>query len=135
MSSFGERLKRLRDKTGKTQAEVAAEISARFPDNQISQTGLSALENRDTAPRETVLRILSNYYHVSPTYFLEDQQKIEQERRSRRQRALEYINEISHGNTAHSSRVSAHSMRFRRRGDRIQEVLEKIEQERGAASE
>lgn len=71
--TFGEKLKFLRKKMDKSQTQVVGEIESMFPDKiRISQTALSALEQRDTAPREDVLDVLCKYYGVPITYFFEN---------------------------------------------------------------
>ncbi len=130
MSGFGERLKRLRNRTGKTQAEVAAEISEHFPKNKISQTGLSSLENRATAPREDVLSILAEYYGVRTNYFFAAE-KTDAEKHSQRSRALEYVDEVKRREIASTGRISAHASRFRQQGDPIQKVLDYLDEKEG----
>jgi transcriptional regulator with XRE-family HTH domain len=129
MTAFGERLRRLRSRTGKTQAKVAAEISELFPSNTLTQTGLSALENRETAPREAVLRVLSEYYGVPLSYFVENTDVKEEEQKARRRRALSYIEEIRKGQVKHAHYVSAHSTRHRRKSDPTQEVLDHLSEQ------
>jgi transcriptional regulator with XRE-family HTH domain len=71
--NFGERLLRLRKTLGKSQMQVAEEIEALFPNAiRMSQTTLSALEQRDSAPREDVIDVLCKYYNVPITYFFVD---------------------------------------------------------------
>lgn len=60
MSNFGELLRRLRG--NRSQREVAAEL-------QMPITTLSTLENQSAIPRGPVLKKLSAYYGVAPTYF------------------------------------------------------------------
>lgn len=62
MSSFGRRLKSLRNKTGKSQEEVSKEID-------IKQTRISFLERQEKAPKEDVVRLFAEYYSVPITYF------------------------------------------------------------------
>ena len=55
--SFGQKLRALRKKTGKSQTEVVWEIKQMFPNSiQISQASLSVLEQRATEPRERYSR-------------------------------------------------------------------------------
>jgi transcriptional regulator with XRE-family HTH domain len=82
---FGEKLKGLRLALGKSQAEVAREIAEMFEEIRISQTSLSALEQRDTAPRQEVLEVLAQYYSVPITYFFDSTPP------DRINRALEYL--------------------------------------------
>lgn len=77
MMTFGGRLKHLRKETGKSQAQVAREIAIFYPDATISQTYLSTLELRNTAPREEILNVLADYYKVGATYFLGGAEAIE----------------------------------------------------------
>jgi len=60
MPKFGELLRRLRG--GRSQREVAAELG-------MPVTTLSTLENQDSVPRGPVLRRLTEYFAVPPTYF------------------------------------------------------------------
>lgn len=69
--TFGERLRQLRKKAGKNQTTVANELNERYPDARVSQTTVSALEGRISAPREDVLRILAEYYDVPVGHFFE----------------------------------------------------------------
>ena len=71
VESFGQKLKDLRARIGKTQVEVSAEIAVMFPDIRISQTTLSAWEQRDSAPRGEVLEYLAQYFSVPQKYFFE----------------------------------------------------------------
>ena len=64
MTNFGERLRALRLERGKSQIDIADAIKARHPAMRISQTSLSALERRATAPRGEVLEILAEYFGV-----------------------------------------------------------------------
>lgn len=69
---FGERLKSLRRRTGKTQLEVAQALKLAHPDLAISQANVSHLEKRDLVPRPDVLKILADYFGVSVDYLLSD---------------------------------------------------------------
>jgi transcriptional regulator with XRE-family HTH domain len=69
--SFGQKLKHLRENSGKSQTKVVSELNENFPDFSISQTYLSALENKDSAPREELLEIFAEYFGVPITYFVE----------------------------------------------------------------
>jgi transcriptional regulator with XRE-family HTH domain len=70
---FGTKLRELRIRARKSQTEVANEISASFPNRvRMSQTTLSALEQREDAPREEILIILAEYYDIPITYFLNE---------------------------------------------------------------
>jgi transcriptional regulator with XRE-family HTH domain len=69
--SFGSKLRDLRKRLGKSQVEVVNELRRLFPEMRISQTALSALELRPTAPRGDVLDKLAQYYGVVETYFYE----------------------------------------------------------------
>jgi transcriptional regulator with XRE-family HTH domain len=69
---FGEKLKGLRIKSGKSQGEVVREMTVMFREQiRMSQSTLSALEQRETAPREDVLDILCKYYDVPIAYFFD----------------------------------------------------------------
>ncbi len=67
--NFGEKLKALRKQRGWTQVETTNRINQQWPDMRLSQTSLSALEQQETAPRETVLDPLSSFYGVSIMYW------------------------------------------------------------------
>lgn len=68
--TFGEILKELRKKTGKSQTEVAEEIAQMFPgEMRISQTTLSLLEQRSDPPRKDIIEMLAQYYEVPIGYF------------------------------------------------------------------
>lgn len=69
---FGDKLRELRKRTGKTQQMVVSEMSARYPDVRISQTTVSAWESRDSTPRGKVLAVICDYYGVQPAYFFDD---------------------------------------------------------------
>jgi transcriptional regulator with XRE-family HTH domain len=70
---FGEQLKALRVQSGKSQSEVVAEMQALFgAEAHISQSTLSALERRSTAPRGAVLERLTQYYNVPVSHFYRD---------------------------------------------------------------
>lgn len=62
VNTFGDKLKALRTKTGKSQATVAKELG-------ISQTYVAALELRDTPPKTKIVRLLVDYFKVNPSYF------------------------------------------------------------------
>ena len=63
-SKFGDTLRLLRKRTGKSQATIVDEIQARFPEANMSQTKLSDLERRPKAPAEPTLRVLAAYYGI-----------------------------------------------------------------------
>ena len=71
-SSFGKQLRRLRKWKGKSQAEVARELTTDYPGFTISQTNISHLERRIEAPREEVLSVLADYYGVPIEFFFKD---------------------------------------------------------------
>lgn len=60
MEKFGDLLRRLRG--SRSQREVAIEL-------EMPVTTLSTLENQEGVPRGPVLKKLSEYYGVPPTYF------------------------------------------------------------------
>jgi len=66
---FGQRLRKLRNNTGKSQGTVAREIRELFPNARMSPSNLSMLEKRDSVPRGAVLNILCRYYDVPLSYF------------------------------------------------------------------
>lgn len=71
-NDFGDKLRALRLKIGKSQSEVAQEIEELFGESiRMSQSTISALEQRETAPREDVLEVLAHYFHVPIMYFFE----------------------------------------------------------------
>jgi transcriptional regulator with XRE-family HTH domain len=88
--SFGTQIRALRQMVGKSQAEVASEIKAIFPETRISQTALSALEKQEKFPRQEVLEVLARYYGVSVGYFLNEQNAYDGERR-----ALAYLRSLT----------------------------------------
>lgn len=63
MNTFGERLREQRKQARQSQAALATALG-------IAQAYVSALEQRETAPREDVLRRLSNHFGVHMTYWL-----------------------------------------------------------------
>lgn len=69
MKSFGQKLKLLRMKTGKSQLEVSQEIILFYPESKLTQTNISRLERQESAPREDVLHVLAEYYGVDINYF------------------------------------------------------------------
>jgi transcriptional regulator with XRE-family HTH domain len=60
MSTFGERLRRLR--AGRSQKEIAESLG-------MPQTTLSTLENQQAVPRGDVLNRLAEFFGVAVTYF------------------------------------------------------------------
>lgn len=72
--SFGNRLRLLRRRTGKTQLEVAQELKVAYPNFAISQANVSHLERRDSAPRADVVKILADYFGVQPAYFVSEEE-------------------------------------------------------------
>jgi len=66
---FGEKLRDLRKSAKKSQTEMADEIAAQFPGLRISQTTLSALEQRTEPPRRNVVEVLADYFGISADYF------------------------------------------------------------------
>ena len=71
-NSFGKRLKTLRMGMGKTQLDIAEELTDRYPDFAISQANISHLERREAAPRNEMLTILADFFGVPISYFLRD---------------------------------------------------------------
>lgn len=86
MMAFGQRLKALRVDRGQSQAVVAQATG-------FTQTNLSALERRDTIPRESVVQKLAAYYNVPVTYFYETE-KQQQAGRNQIDLAKEYLREL-----------------------------------------
>ena len=70
--SFGSKLQRLRIRQGKSQREVANELTRLFAGFKISQANVSHLERRHDAPRQETLNILADYYGVQVDYFYRD---------------------------------------------------------------
>jgi transcriptional regulator with XRE-family HTH domain len=70
LSSFGEKLKRLREDNGETQEDIARLLS-------ISRTSISKYESGDREPDIETIKILSKHYRVSVDYIfgLNDIQK------------------------------------------------------------
>jgi len=64
--TFGQRLKMLRLNEGLSQAKLAVNLDG------ISQTYLSALEKRETAPRQEILEKLGRYFCVPIFYWYGD---------------------------------------------------------------
>jgi transcriptional regulator with XRE-family HTH domain len=62
---FGKRLRKLRERTGKSQQVMAAEFG-------VNQGTISALERRPKHPRGEMLEKLAAYYHVPETYFFDE---------------------------------------------------------------
>ena len=67
--SFGSKLQRLRLRQGKSQRDVANELTRLFADFKISQANVSHLERRHDAPRQEILNILGKYFGVPVEYF------------------------------------------------------------------
>jgi transcriptional regulator with XRE-family HTH domain len=95
-TNFGEKLRTLRKNLHKSQIEVVEEIERLFPDKiRISQTTLSALEQRASAPRQDVLEVLAQYYEVPITHFFES----ETERGEKVDRAKQYLETLKNRTT------------------------------------
>lgn len=69
--TFGKKLKHLRKQLGKTQVEVANEITEQNPHDPMSQARLSYLEGKTTAPRQDIIELFTKYYGVPVSYFFE----------------------------------------------------------------
>ncbi len=65
MANFGRRLRTLRKKLGKSQLEVAEDL-------KLQQTRISYWERLENAPKEQVVRLLTDYYSVPITFFYDD---------------------------------------------------------------
>lgn len=114
-NTFGERLKSLRRQTGKSQVEVATELAEMFPDIRMSQTTLSALEQRATAPRGEVLECLARYYNVPLKYFFEEENSADESRLAAARAYLEKLRSVSMTNAPNF----AHNSEHRRENDEI----------------
>ena len=90
--TFGEFLKDLRNAVGKTQGEVANEITQQNPENPMTQARLSYIENMETAPRQEILEILAAYYDVPISAFFQTKSKeLENNRKSQIKSYLESL--------------------------------------------
>lgn len=67
---FGKKIKHLRKARGITQEQMADEIRAQFPGVKMSQTTLSSLEMRRSAPRNEIVDMLSQYFQCNPMDFI-----------------------------------------------------------------
>ena len=65
MGTFGERLKYYRQRAGLSQPQFS-QLLTRLNGVGFSQTQISALEHRSTAPREDVVIALAEGLHISP---------------------------------------------------------------------
>lgn len=81
--TFGKQLKKLRHWKGKSQQEVAEELSANYAGFAISQTNISHLERRREAPRQELLSVLADYYGVSLEFFFQNPGDSYEERKPR----------------------------------------------------
>ena len=90
--TFGDRLRDLRKRAGKTQQELAGDLVGRFSEAglKVSQTTISAWEQRAFAPAEEKLRVLAEYFYVPVTYFVVPRRS----RAERMERARQYIEGI-----------------------------------------
>lgn len=101
-NSFGTRLKTLRMGTGKTQLEVAEELTERYPDFAISQANISHLERREAAPRNEVLTILADFFGVPTSYFLRDAEFSYEARKAKVSTYLDSLDHRVHGIVLHT---------------------------------
>lgn len=62
--NFGKKFRELREKTGKSQAEVAKDMG-------VSQSSVSGWELRSTVPRGDILRMIADYFSISEHYFFD----------------------------------------------------------------
>ncbi|MBZ0307363.1 MAG: helix-turn-helix domain-containing protein, partial [Anaerolineae bacterium] len=116
---FGHKLKELRRRVGKSQIEVVEEIVKLFPGKiRMSQTTLSALEQRTTAPRGEILEILSKYFGVPTAYFFEGTENQEEKSLD----VYEYL-EALRLFTPNSNQRFAHSTEKRYNNDEIEQSL------------
>ena len=122
-ANFGEKLRLLRKNLGKSQAEVAQEIGEQFPEEiRISQKTLSALEQRDSAPREETLEIIAAYYKVPVTYFFEAES--DREGTARAKAYLEKLKSLDTRNLVENN--FAQSSEFRRQNDELSQQLKNL---------
>ena len=118
--NFGDRLKELRVRMGKSQSEAVQDMQVLFQGRaRMSQSTLSALEQRETAPREDVLEILSEYYGVPITFFFDESDDDSQEIINVRS----YI-EALRFHTPDSAQRFAHSSEKRSQNDELQQILD-----------
>lgn len=103
--TFGEKLKALRMKSGKSQIEVVTDIERMFGSSKsISQTTLSNLELRASPPRKEVVELLASYYQIPVSYFLDNEETESAE--DNREMTREYLRSLSARN--YTSQVAAH---------------------------
>lgn len=115
-TSFGQKLKDLRHKQDKSQEDVVNEIKSMFGDKiRMSQTTLSALEQRDSAPKEDVLEVLAEYYNVPITFFFDAEHPNVD--------VKSYIDALRLYNPQDSRRF-AHSSKHRQDGDEVEQSLD-----------
>lgn len=67
--SFGSKLQRLRVRQGKSQRDLADELTRSIAGFKISQANVSHLERRHDAPRQDILDVLAKYFGVPVDYF------------------------------------------------------------------
>lgn len=120
MKIFGEKLRELRLEVGKSQLQIVDEIRVLYGNEiRMSQTTLSSLEQRETAPREDVLNVLCKYYNVPKTYFYSDES-------SNVADISTYIDALRQFTPENEQRF-AHSMKLRSDDDEIQSTLDNME--------
>ena len=110
---FGDKLLVLRKELDKSQADVAKGLG-------ISQSSLSALEQRESAPRQEVLDKLCEYFQVEITYFFDTKEETKHKADIRN-----YI-EALRLFTPDSPQRFAHSSRLREDNDKISRDLDQI---------
>lgn len=115
---FGNKLRELREQRHKLQVEVVQDIKRLYPEIRMSQTTLSTLEQRDSAPREDVLEVLCDYYDVPIAYFFDS----EESDHARDIDVDEYIEALRFHSPASKERF-AHSRGKRYPGDEIEQRL------------
>lgn len=69
IKKFGEKIKKLRKKTGKSQKQIANEITSEYHIG-ITQQSLGRYENGERKPDIEILESLARYYNVSSDYLL-----------------------------------------------------------------
>lgn len=68
METFGDKLRDLRKRRKLSQIDAATDL-AEIYDIRMSQTTLSALEQRATPPKAEIVEVLADYFKVSPDFF------------------------------------------------------------------
>ncbi|MGL3988138.1 MULTISPECIES: helix-turn-helix domain-containing protein [Bacillus subtilis group] len=69
MSTFGERLKKLREDKDLSIGDLISELNKRY-DTKVSKSMISRYENGQTDPKMEVVRIIADYFKVSLDYLI-----------------------------------------------------------------